>query len=137
MSVDSNHQVRLAILVKLEAVQELGSMDTWQDDPDPGQKCGSAFGADGVPSHYPREFWTAMETLATSGDGGEGGTGWLGANPGDSTLQPYQKGGGEEMIWFAQNIDGTGYPMACVQSHADNNNVGYQLCDAPKPLVVN
>ena len=97
------------------------------------QQCGSAFGEPGKenpPANYSPEFWRDMATLATT----DTVTGWRHRGVGDSTLQPYQKGGGEEMIWFAQNIDGTGYPMACVQSHGGKPS---QLCDAPKPLVGN
>lgn len=97
------------------------------------QQCGSAFGEPGKenpPANYSPEFWTDMATLATT----DTVTGWRHRGVGDSTLQPYQKGGGEEMIWFAQNIDGTGYPMACVQTHGGKPS---QLCDAPKPLVGN
>jgi len=97
------------------------------------QQCGSAFGEPGKenpPANYSPEFWRDMATLATT----DTDTGWRNRGDGDSTLQPYQKGGGVEMIWFAQNIDGTGYPMACVQTHGGKPS---QLCDAPKPLVGN
>lgn len=109
-----------------------------------GQTCGGGFTGGG---NYNPAFWDGIQTLAESEGAGNwnscGGTTDAQTTGGQnkcSHLRHLQKGGGREVTWFAQNINGTGYPMACVEAasaQSSTNFSGGQLCDAPQPLHQN
>jgi hypothetical protein len=104
-----------------------------------GQTCGGGFQGGG---NYNGAFWEGIQTLASYPTGVGG---WFRCNIHATTdgtnseqrnscshLNYLQTGGDKEVTWFAQNIDGTGYPMACVEA-----GIPGQLCDAPQPLLQN
>jgi hypothetical protein len=101
-------------------------------------KCGGGYGTTSG-NYYTTGFWEGIQTLASEPGVGNWnncvvGQRYDGLYTGQSNscnnFLHLQKGGGREVTWFAQKIDGTGYPMACVQA----SSVQGQLCGAPQPL---